>query len=170
MNLRILQELMNEVNGNSIISIDTLTDVTVKGGKKNPFLGRVTKRTTGSSVMVFQNKNVNGYENMVKRRLQKEGKNPETFVLGPRQWGTRVPGTPFVEHNGQTYLEVIYLRRGNVEYLVDGQQYKGDIEGLPPDPEEADQGGLSNKVVIRSYNIASLRAITINGQRFEDHR
>ena len=102
-----LVNLLNQVNGASFISIDTLTNVKLTGGKKNPFQGRVTKRVTGSSVMVFQNKNSNGYENMVKRRLQQEGVNPNTFTLSPRAWGQRVPNTCIVEHNGDLYAEVI---------------------------------------------------------------
>ena len=130
MNVQILKDLMKEVNGASFVSIDTLTDVKLLGGKKNPMIGRVTKRGVGHSVMVFQNKKTNGYEAMVQRRLEKEGKNPESFTLGPRQWGTRITDTPFVEHNGQTYLEVIFLKSGKVDYLVDGQEFAGEIEGL----------------------------------------
>ena len=37
--------------------------------------GRVTKRTIGSQVMVFQNKKVNGYESMVLRRLAEQLRN-----------------------------------------------------------------------------------------------
>jgi hypothetical protein len=42
--------------------------------------GRVTKQTTGASVMVFTNQASNGYENMVQRRLVAEGKDPASFV------------------------------------------------------------------------------------------
>lgn len=168
MNEQILKDLMAQVNGSTFISIDTITDVKLTGGKKNPFQGRVTKRTTGSTVMVFQNKTTNAYENMVKRRLEQEGKSQDDFVLGPRMWGTRIENTPFVEHNGQLYLEVIFLKAGKSELLVDGQQYTGEIEGLPAEREESEQGGLSNKVIIRTFKVGSIKAITINKQRYED--
>jgi hypothetical protein len=165
-----LATLMTEnVNGATFITIDTETDVKLTGGKKNPHQGRVTKRTTGSNVMVFQNKNSNGYENMVKRRLEKEGKNPGTFELKPRAWGKRMSGLPFVEHKGSYYLEVIFLGKGSTEYLLDGNvTNKAAIQGLPGTKEEARQGGLDDKVIIRTYKVDSIKAITINHHRYDE--
>ena len=167
MKTQILQDLMKEVNGSTFISIDTITDVKLAGGKKNLLQGRVTKKTVGSVVMVFQNKTTNAYENMVKRRLEQEGKSQDDFVLGPRLWGERIENTPFVQHKGQLYLEVIFLKPGKSELLVDGQQYKGTIDGLP-ESTEGEQGGLDNKVIIRTFKVEGIRAITINKQRYED--
>jgi hypothetical protein len=164
MNKQILQQMIDGINDSSFASIDTETPVTLKGGKKNPLQNRVTKRTVGSSVMLFTNKNSNGYENMVKRRLEQEGKNPEGFILGVRKWGTRVPNTPFVEHNDQTYLEVVFLKKGKTEYLVDGKVFNGMIEGLEIAREEGDQGGLDNSVIIRTINSSNIKGITVNKQ------
>ena len=74
---------IQNVSGASFIGLDTLTEVTLAGGKKNPQQGRITKRMKGASVMVFQNKNINGYEAMVHRRLLTEGKDPADFQLSP---------------------------------------------------------------------------------------
>ena len=167
MNEQILKDLMSQVNGSTFISIDTITDVKLTGGKKNEFQGRVTKRTTGSVVMVFQNKTTNAYENMVKRRLEQEGKAPESFELSPRQWGVRIENTPFVTHNDQLYLEVIFLKAGKSEILVDGQQFDGVVPGMA-ESSEGEQGGLENKVIIRTFKTSSIKAITINKQRYED--
>ncbi len=49
-------KIFDNVNGGSFVGIDTLTDVPLLGGKKNPQQGRVQKRTVGNQVMVFQNK------------------------------------------------------------------------------------------------------------------
>src|ERR1035437_2704714 len=104
------------VNGSSFVGIDTLTEVKLTGGKKNPQQGHITKRMTGASVMCFQNKTINGYAAMIGRRLLAEGKDPTSFVLGERAWGTRVPNLPIIEHfkDGAMhyYLEVIFLRSG----------------------------------------------------------
>lgn len=161
--------LMADLNGMTFISIDTETTVKLQGGKSNAFQGRVTKRVTGSSVMVFQNKKSNGYENMIRRRLEKEGKNPDRFHLSPRAWGERLPELPFVQHKDKYYLEVIFLKAGEVEYLIDGQPYADyhNIPGIVLEHEEAEQGGLDDKVIIRTYGIDSVRAITINKQRHE---
>jgi hypothetical protein len=144
-----------------------VTEVKLTGGKANPFQGRVTKRMTGASVMVFQNKKSNAYENMVNRRLEAEGKDPASFQLGERAWGTRIPETPFIEHKGQKYLEVIFLKSGSTELLVDGQPYSDHIPGLPEEKTNADsQGGLDNKVIIRTFKLDSIKVIRVNKQEY----
>lgn len=158
-----LRNLMENVNGSTFISLDTITPVKLTGGKSNPLQGRVTKKTTGSNVMVFQNKKgSNSYSNMVNRRLEKEGKIP-TFEVGPRTWGTRIPETPFVQYKDSEYLEAIFLKSGKSEYLVDGSPFDGEIEGLPvKELPDGSQGGLSNKVVIRTINIEHIQSVTIS--------
>lgn len=162
---KILERLLADVNGATFISIDTVTPVKLTGGKANPLQGRVTKQVNGSSVMVFSNQKTNGYEAMVNRRLVAEGKG--SFEVGPRQWGTRVPNKPFVEHNGQSYLEVIFLKPGDTQYLVDGQPFDGAIDGLPV-ATSGEQGGLDNKVFIRTINTLNVKAITVNKHRFTE--
>lgn len=160
-----LQTLLANVNGNTIISIDTVTIPKLSGGKKNPMQGAVRKVMVGGNVMVFTNKNSNGYENMVNRRLTAEGKDPASFELGARAWGTRLTGTPFVEHNGAMYLEVIFLRPGKVRYEHGVRQIsQAEVQGLEQ-KDEAEQGGLNNKVIIRTFKADSISSITIDGQR-----
>lgn len=155
-----------EVHGANFIGIDTVTDVKLKGGKKNPMQGRVQKLTVGSSVIVFSNTNKNGYEAMVKRRLAKEGQNPEKFELSPLAWGQRIPETPFIEHKGNFYMQVIFQKAGDVIYLLDGKQIdKSEIIGLPEVKPSADsQGGLEDKVIVRAYKCESIKAVRANGQ------
>lgn len=161
--------LTENVNGATFIGIDTETTPTLRGGKSNPHQGRVTKVTEGSNVMVFQNKTTNAYENMVKRRLEQEGKNPEWFELKPRTWGTRIKNTCFVEHKGNYYVEVIFLKAGETHYTLDGKKVdKSVIEGLPFEKEEAQQGGLSHKVIIRTFSVESIKSITINKQKYDN--
>ena len=159
------------VNGATFIGIDTVTSPKLAGGKKNPHQGRVQKRMIGASVMAFQNKTTNGYENMVKRRLIAEGKNPSDFVLGERAWGHRVPNLPIVEHTKDDvvkhYLEVIFLSAGTVEYLLDGVVVAATaIEGLAEPAESNGQGGLDDKVVVRTFDIANITELRINNQVF----
>lgn len=166
-----LVDAVKNITGASFIGLDTLTDVKLTGGKKNPMQGRVTKRMIGANVMAFANKNVNGYEAMIQRRLAAEGKDPATFKVGERAWGTRVPNMPIIEHqkDGDTkyYLEVIFLRPGNVEYLLDGAPVsKSDIEGLPEAGDGGDQGGLENTVVIRAFAAESITELRIDGKAF----
>lgn len=162
-----LQQLFAEVNGNTIISIDTVTIPTLLEGKKNPMQGKIRKIMIGGNVMVFTNKNSNGYENMVKRRLAQEGKDPESFQLGERSWGTRIEGTPFVEHNGALYLEVIFLKAGKVHFEHGVRPIdQAAIQGLKQtDFDYGSQAGLTDQVVIRTFKAESIKAVTINGAR-----
>ena len=159
--------IRSALTGATFVGLDTLTGVTLKGGKSNPMQGRITKRVTGSNVMVFDRGGDNGgYDAMVQRRLAAEGKDPATFTLSPRAWGIRDDRGPFVRHKGKTYLEVIFLSSGEVEYLLDGNPIaKSDIEGLQESTEGA-QGGLTNKVIIRTYDADSVTAFRIGGKEY----
>jgi hypothetical protein len=158
--VRLVQALA-AVSGATFVGLDTETIPTLTGGKSNPMQGRVRKNMRGASVMVFQNKASNGYANMVERRLQAEGKDPASFQISPRQWGERVPNTPIVEHKGKVYLEVIFLKAGEVSYTLDGAPIaKADIAGLKESPE-GEQGGLDNKVVIRTFGFDAIKGLRI---------
>ena len=169
---KILIAAVEHISGASFVGLDTLTAVKLTGGQKNPQQGRVTKRMTGASVMCFQNKTVSGYEAMIHRRLIAEGKDPANFAVGERAWGTRLPNLPVVVHNrdgeDSYYLEVIFLRPGTTEYLLDGQPVKReDIQGLPVVKEDPDaQGGLENRVVIRTFAAESITALRVDGKEF----
>ena len=166
MKLAIAEAAFSKLAGGTFVRMDTLTQVKLKGGRKNPMQGRVLKRMMGAQVMCFSNQNGSAYEAMVTRRLEQEGKDPSSFTLSPRAWGTRIAGTPFVEHNGQHYLEVIFMRSGTVEFLLDGQPIaREEIEGLE-EPREGEQGGLENKVVIRTFALESITALRANGQEW----
>lgn len=158
-----LTTLFSAVNGASFIGLDTKTVPVLAGGKSNPMQGRVTKVMTGASVMVFQNKNSNAYENMVQRRLVAEGKNPESFSLGKRTWGERVENTPVVIHKGQEYLEVIFLKAGKSHYELDGQPVdEKSVIGLKESATPT-QGGLDNTVYIRTFAKDSITKLKIDG-------
>jgi hypothetical protein len=159
-----LKDIMKDVSGASFIGLDTVTTPVLTGGKANPMKGRVRKHMDGASVMVFQNKNSNGYENMVNRRLESEGFDAKTFNVGSRAWGERVEGLPIVTHKGADYLEVIFLKAGEVRYTLDGQPIEyADITGMKKAVAGV-QGGLENKVIIRTFKADSIKTIRIDGQ------
>ena len=161
-----LIEKLKEFKGAQIISIDSVTQVKLVGGQQNPMQGKVKKVTLGAQVMIFDSSK--GYKNMINRRLKKQNAEDLTtialfeaiassgFEPGPRQWGQRVDGTPFVEHKGKLYLECIFIRPGKSTYYLGEEEIdKDDIIGLP-DKTEGDQGGLIDKVIIRTFAIDSL--------------
>jgi len=153
---------MADVSGASFVGLDTVTSPTLLKGKKNPMHGRIQKHMTGASVMVFQNKHTNGYENMRNRRLEEAGF-PTTFNVGERAWGERVENLPIVMHKGKEYLEVIVLKAGEVHYTHDGQPIaKEDIIGLKP-AQKASKEGV-REVMIRTFKADSIKTIRIDGQ------
>lgn len=172
-----LIEKLKDFKGAQIISIDAVTEVKLVGGKQNPMQGKVKKVTLGAQVMVF--KNGKGYKNMVNRRLKKQNAGDITtialfeaiansgFEPGPRQWGQRVEGTPFVEHKGKLYLECIFIKPGKSTYFLGENEIdKEDIIGLP-DKIEGDQGGLIDKVIIRTFAIDSLLQVRKSKETIE---
>lgn len=167
MKLDTAQTAFAELAGGTFVGMDTETTVVLKGGKSNPLQGRVTKVMTGAQVMSFANRNGSAYDAMVQRRLAAEGKDPASFELGPRAWGERVQGTPFIEHKGEHYLEVIFLHAGAVQYQLDGVAVDADsINGLP-DKREGTQGGLEDKVVIRTFKLDSITALRAYGMEWQ---
>lgn len=167
MKLAQLHGVLDKVKGATFASMDTITEVKLKGGKKNPMLGRVTKRTSNNQVMVFTNSNENGYENMVKRRLEAEGKNPESFKLGDLPWGKRIPNTPIIENKDKYYMQVIFQKPGKSEYFLDNKPIDPkDIEGLEIKKVSGEGQGLSddNAVVVRTFALDSIDSIRIMGE------
>ena len=149
-----------QLQGVAIGSLTSETVVTLTGGQKNPQQGRVVKRSEGANVMFFTNSTTNTYNNIVQKRLVAEQKNPADFVLGKRMWGERLPETPFVQHKGQLYVEVVFLHAPKVvKYFLDGVEVaKSAIIGLP-EKQEGAQGGLENKVILRDFKLSSIKEI-----------
>ena len=155
--------------GLSTVYITTSTTPKLTGGKKNPHQGRVRKINVGSKILFFRNTDGSAYNNMVKRRLAKEGKDPASFKLSPRTWGTRIPNTPFIHHVDKAgkenfYLEAIFVTSGKTHFTLDGKVVDAsEIQGLTYKPESR-QGGLSenNKVIIRSFKLESLVSVSIS--------
>ena len=168
MDANTIKQVFETLEGGTFVGMDTETPVKLTGGKKNPQQGRVTKQMRGATVMCFSNANGSAYNAMVKRRLAAEGRDPESFELGARAWGERIAGTPFVTHKGKTYLEVIFMRSGEVQYMLDGEPVSAEqIEGLPERKEPTGQAGLENQVIIRTFdidNIVALRAYGLTWQ------
>lgn len=165
-----LEPILSKIRGVTFASMDTKTIVALKGGKKNPMKDRVSKVSTNHRIMLFTNQNSNGYENMVRRRLEKEGKDI-SFDVTPRVWGTRLPNLPVVEHNGKYYLEVIFLVGGKSEYFLDDELIPmGDIEGFPEQKSGSGRQGLDDehKVVIRIFSLDSITAIRLLKEELHD--
>lgn len=168
MELQTAQKVFKILAGGTFVGMDTETKVKLKGGKKNPQQGRVTKVMQGAQVMSFSNQNGSAYAAMVQRRLAAEGRDPASFEVGPRAWGERIAGTPFVEHKGKHYLEVIFLNAGQTQYLLDGHPVQEhEIQGLPEKPKPTGQANLENQVVIRTFALESITELRAYGLQWQ---
>lgn len=169
MKYEVVKTVIDSIHGTKFASIDTTTAVTLLGGKKNPMQGRVTKKTTGSTVILAVSAE-NVYANMVKKRLVEEGKDFTEFELKPRAWGVRDGDTCFIDHKGKKYLECIFVRSGDSKYYLDDDEIETkDIEGFKETVKEnsESQGGLENKVIIRTFDIDSIDEIRINKESYK---
>lgn len=154
--------------GVTFISIDTTGNVSLKGGKSNPFQGRITKKTIGSNVMIASMEEGSAYVNAVRRRMAAEGKDPSTWSPKPRAWGSKIPGTPFVEHNGKYYIEVMPQKSGVTSYFLDGIEIKDptQVQGFEYPKESEGQGGISEAVIVRSYALENITGIRAHGEEY----
>lgn len=154
------------LEGCYLVEVDTTTKVKLKGGKSNPMQDRVTKKTIGAKMMLFSNIGNDAYEKMVKERMVLEGKDPESFELKPRAWGTRIESTPFVEHKGNYYIELYHVESGKTVYFLDDEEIeKDDIEGLEDKKiNEESQGGIANKVIVRTYSMDSIERFAVTSK------
>lgn len=177
-----LQEILGELEGAKFVAIDTLTVVPLnktiagRGTGANPHFGRVLKRSEGCQVMVYTNKKSNAYENMVKRRLEKNGQDPEQFELSARKWGERIEDSCFIKHTKdgveKQYLEVIFLNGPKkVEYLLDGKPIaKEELIGFrEPSVNPLMQGGLAgteDEVILRTFECNSVKRIRTDSKEY----
>lgn len=164
MKLAQIHTLLSRINGNTFAALDSITEVGLLGGKKNPMQGRVTKHTTGNRVQLFTSHK--GYMNMVNRRLTAGGKVAD-FKPAPLQWGIRVEDSPLIEHKGKFYLQVIFHKGGESTYYLDNKVIaKVDIEGLKPETPNAGRTGLEygTEPIVRSYSLDSIREIRMLGE------
>lgn len=141
----------------------TILSVTVPAMKKtgNPYYGNVRKITSANVFINFH------YANSVNNRRNKEGKDTD-FVAKPRVWGTRIPGTPCVEHKGNLYLETRFLKTANVEYIdTKGNPVsKTVLEPFLQKSKKTSRQGVDEVVILRDYKLENIVGMNFLGDEF----
>lgn len=137
--------ILSAINGCTFASMDTET---------MPKRG-LLKVMKGERVILFTNKKSSGYENMVRRRLEQAGRDPESFKVGDLPWGERVPETPLILHKGVYYLQSVLLYPGKSEY---------SIGGLTVEPSAFGLRERVNPVLVNAYKLESISRITLLGE------
>lgn len=148
-------DVLSRINGCTFASVDSVTmpDKVVR------------KVTTAARVILFTNQKTSGYDNMVRRRLEQAGKNPDDFSLSDLPWGERVPGTPLIQHKGEYYLQCILLHEGVSEYYLGTGTIPVDPRYLALKERRSNQG-LVPPVIVNTYKLDSITAIRVLGEEY----
>lgn len=149
-----LEDLLDMVEESDEFHMTTLTEVKLKGGKKNLHQGRVTKRNANMVVTT----DPKGYVKAINDGLVAEGKDPTEYVPSPPKWGIRYKGPVWV-HKGQYYLQVVVKQAGKTTWYLDGQEIDKDKVVGVPEHTAANQGGLKQKVIIRRFKIEGIEGL-----------
>ncbi len=152
-------DMVLERRGAQIVTITTATEPKLK--KTNPF-GVITKKSVVNGIIDYN------YQAAVNRQRDREGNN-EQFTAAPRQWGQKVEGTPFVEHNGQYYLTIKVEKTDTPEY-VDDHGHAVNHEDLLPHFYASSRGSgrqmVAAKIITRDYKLANVTAIKMRGATY----
>jgi hypothetical protein len=157
--MSMISKLLAPLSGNTFVGVTALTVPSLSGGKKNPHLGRITKRSI-LTIQVFKD-GTKGYINKRQKELDAKG-DGEIFKISDRAWGQRLSGTPFFTHtkaNGEyaEYIEGIVTSVTSVQWLLDGNPIdKGDVEGVKPSTDEG--------FAYRNWKLASLEELRAFGE------
>jgi hypothetical protein len=147
-----LKLILDRVQGCTFATIDSTVEVSTG----------VKKITKGTRVILFTNKRVSGYEQMVRRRLLEAGQNPDNFVLGDLPFGERVPDTPLIFYRGVYYLQTIILEPGQSTGRIGNREVS--LEGILP-PRRTNQPLLpENQVHVATYKLSSIDRIALMGE------
>lgn len=136
--------------------------------KASIYAGRVVKRQSHNVQLNFS------YSNAVNNQRMAEGLDPD-FVPQAPKWGTRVPGTPLISHTKKGtditsfYLMTRVLRSMPASYYLDGQQVLDvllldDVLGHTRASYSNKSQGLEKEIIIRTFKLDSIKAITMDGE------
>jgi hypothetical protein len=133
----------------------------------NPYYGRVRKINRISGILNFN------YDEGVRRRLEKEGKNPDEFV-GGSSWHkpVTVDGkfTPLAAHKDnpdQLYLRVAVQHTDKPEYFFDGKPIdKKQIESFIPERSHYQNQNLEEPYRFIAPSLNNVREINIGGEKY----
>lgn len=156
-----LVSILMKRKGATIVSIKAETDARLrKKGNPHGSCHKITQLTG----MIGWN-----YSNSINNQRAREG-HVEHFVAQPRPWGTRITGTPLVEHNGKYYLEVKVEHVLDVTYVrdVDGNIVTyGDIENFLPLKRVNERAETEKNIYPTDYAVENIKNIKIDGVFYE---
>jgi hypothetical protein len=152
-----LVTLLLSIKGATFATICTDTDARLKK-TGNPY-GQVRKLSRVNVCLGFQ------YKNAVNRQRLREGSEGD-FEAEPRQWGRRVPGTMFVEHNDKLYLETKVEKSLNHTYFAaDGTMLTEEqVAPYLPARSKSSRQETEKEILVRDYALDSIRSLSFGSE------
>lgn len=158
MDVNILQPLLERIHGATFATLDTETTT------KN-----LIKVSQGERVILFRTNGVSGYENMVKKRFEEAGLDPNGFSVGPLPWGERVDDLPLISHNGEHYLQSVRLSEPEAKYFLPGGIPVSDPSTFGIRPRRRNFDLPEDKQVhVSCYNVRNITRIALLGEEVFD--
>lgn len=174
MHINVAKKLFENVRGTGFAGIDALTIEPRLKRDEAVQPGVVTKKLTGATVMIFAQEDHTAFSVQVKRRMEKEGLDPDSWESGPLLYGEWIDDTMFIVHTkkGATeptyYLRVHFVNSGKVEHFLDGKPIaKADIVNTSAPKSKGGQGGQADQIQVRNYKLDSITAIRIDGTEYK---
>jgi len=155
-----LVKMLQNLSGTKIVTLVVETDP----GKKK-YKGRFIKKSKVNGVINWI------YSNAVNKQRTKEGK-PANFSSHMRRWGFRIPKTPFVEHNGNQYLELKLQHVYKTQYFhktgfIKRRINPSDFSDMLQTDKSPTNQGIENPIVLKDYRLDRIREITIDKETYK---
>lgn len=148
----------------AVVVVETVPQFRMKDDDGNEFpykmviaTGDLTKRSVVVCVLCAD------YAEEVNKR-RKADRRKQDFVPAPRAWGERYKTSPIIGHGAKAYLEVQF-HHAAVEFRLNGSPMTPDetaeLTAFLPAGVEGARQKVKSPVVIRTYNIDSIREVRI---------
>ncbi len=159
-----LLKILQKIDGSSatFISLISLTDARLKK-TNNPYIG--TKKIKKIQGIINFN-----YFNSVVSQLEKENKPKETYEPGGRKYGFKKDefNGCLLYGNGEAKLVVKVEKSSDEKYVYNNHLIsKEKIESFLPNEYKSTRQGTDKEIIIKNYNISSIKKIKINKQTYK---
>lgn len=136
----------------------------------NPFWDKESKTWS-----LFKIGRINGmvnwsYQRSVNRQREREDKETD-FESKPRVWGTRIQGTPLIEHKGNYYIEVKVERNLETLYVDEegNKVEKSEFAEFIPDRKKSSRQKVDKEIILRDINLENIIEISYNNNKYKIH-
>lgn len=154
-----IEDILREIRGAKAVTITAKTELKMKVSARQAFSGPVFKLSRVNGMINWV------YENAVNRQREREGVTAD-FESHPRQWGVRLQGTPFVQHNDSLYLELKVEKSLEEPTYVDVEGNAVTFDAVQPHltaRSNSSRQGVEKQIILRDYRMDSITSITVNG-------